>query len=82
MGWDNDRSILARPPKLPPRFSLMAGLVCIPLGAVIQGMFGGVMLGAGVGLLAAAAWDFSRLRFVAWRRGKAERRIESREGPA
>ena len=80
MSGGNDSSILTRPPKLPPAFSLMLGLVCIPLGAVIRGMLGGVLIGAGVGGLAAAAWDFGRLRFVAWRRGRAERGVESREG--
>jgi hypothetical protein len=59
-----------------PAFSLMLGLVGIPLGAAIQGMLGGVLIGAGVGGLAAAAWDFGRLRFVAWRRGRAERRVD------
>jgi hypothetical protein len=77
MGGNNDSSILSRPPKLPPAFSLVLGLVCIPLGVVIQGMPGGVLVGAGVGGLVMAAWDFSRLRFVAWRRAKAERAARS-----
>jgi hypothetical protein len=82
MSGDNDSSILTRPPKLPPAFSLIVGLVCIPLGAVIQGMAGGVLIGVGVGALAMAAWDFGRLRFVTWRRGRTERGTESREGRA
>jgi hypothetical protein len=52
------------------------GLVCIPLGALIQGMLGGVLIGGGVGALMMATWDFGRLRFAAWRRGKAERHSE------
>jgi hypothetical protein len=80
MSVDNDSSILTRPRKLRPAVALMLGLVLIPLGAVIQGMLGGVLVGVGVGALVSAAWDFGRLRFVAWRRGRAERRVESREG--
>jgi hypothetical protein len=56
------------------------GLICIPLGALIQTMLGGVLVGAGVGALAMAAWDFGRLRFVAWRRRKVQRGVESHEG--
>lgn len=65
-------SILDRPPRIPPTHSLAAGLALTPVGAAIQGLPGGILLGVGVGLLITAAWDFGRLRFVAWRRGKAE----------
>ena len=82
MSGDNDKSILTRPPKLRPAESLMLALVCIPLGLVIQGMMGGVLVGAGVGALIMAAWDFGRLRFVAWRRARAERGVASRNGGA
>ena len=62
-------SILSRPPKLLPAHSLTAGVVLIPVGAMIQGMAGGILLGGGIGMLVMAAWDFGRLRFVAcWRR--------------
>ena len=73
MSGNNDGSILTRPPKLPPAVSLVVGLVCVPLGALIQGMPGGILVGGGVGALVMAAWDFGRLRFVAWRRANAER---------
>jgi hypothetical protein len=79
MSGDNYSSIFTRPPKLPPAVSLMLGFVCIPLGAVIQDTVGGVLVGGGVGALATAAWDFGRIRFVAWRRGRAKRGVESRE---
>ena len=72
-------SILTRPPKLPPAYSLTLALVCIPVGVVIHGMLGGVLIGAGIGGLLAAAWDFGRLRFVAWRSGRGNHEIESRE---
>ena len=47
-------TILTRPPKLPPLVSLVVGLICIPLGATIQGMLGGVLLGGGIGALLCA----------------------------
>jgi hypothetical protein len=66
-------SILSRPAKIPPTTSLVIALGLIPLGAVIQGIAGGVLLGVGVGLLLTAAWDFGRLRFVGWWRSRANR---------
>jgi hypothetical protein len=80
MSGNNDRSILTRPPKLPPGLSLILGLAMIPPGVVIQGMPGGILVGGGVGFLLMSAWDFGRLRFVAWRRGRAERAVEARAG--
>ena len=82
MNGNNDRSILTRPPKWPPTVSLALGLVCIPHGALIQGLPGGILVGVGIGTLVTAAWDFSRLRFVAWRRGRAQRGGVPREGRA
>jgi hypothetical protein len=75
-------SILSRPPKISPTKSLVIGLVLIPLGAVIQGLPGGVLLGIGLGLLLTAAWDFGRLRFMAWWRGRQSRKErDSSEAP-
>ena len=82
MSGNNDNSIFTRPPKWPPGVSLVIGLICIPLGALIQGMLGGVLVGAGVGALIAAAWDFGRLRFVTWRRKVAVRSDGSDESGA
>jgi hypothetical protein len=66
-------SILSRPPKLRPSVSLALGFGCIPLGLAIQGAIGGGLIGGGVGAILMAAWDFGRLRFVAWRQAQAER---------
>jgi hypothetical protein len=74
-------SILSRPPKFPPAHSLGLGVVLIPVGTWIQGMPGGILLGVGIGLLIMAAWDFTRLRCVAWWRRRAERAELASERP-
>lgn len=70
MGATSDNSFLTRPPKLSPSVAIMLGLVCIPLGFVLKGGIGGGLIGGGTGAILMGLWDFSRLRYVAWRRSR------------
>ncbi len=78
MSGSSDNSFLSRPPKLPPLLSLFLGAISIPLGLALQGGIGGGLLGGGIACLLMAVWDFSRLRFVAWRRVRVARAAADR----
>ena len=75
-------TFLSRPPKLAPLVSLVIGIVWIPLGLIIKGTIGGGLVGGGIGFLLMAGWDFSRLRFVAWRRAHPLRKSAEENGPS
>jgi hypothetical protein len=46
------------------------GLVLIPIGFALRGATGGALEGGGIALLLMGVWDFTRLRYVAWRQSR------------
>jgi hypothetical protein len=75
MGATSGDSFFSRPPKLAPPVAIMLGVICIPLGCVLGGGVGGGLVGGGIGSLLMGIWDFSRLRYVAWRRFRMAARV-------
>ena len=67
------RSLLTRPDKVPPLFSLIVGIVLFPVSFVALGenspqgrLVAGGLLGGGIGLLIVSAWDAGRRRLARW----------------
>jgi len=83
MGATTDDSFLSRPPKLSPPVAIVLGVFCIPLGFILKGSVGGALVGGGIGAILMGVWDFSRLRYIAWRRSRGfQRHVEAAEDRA
>jgi hypothetical protein len=63
-------SFLSRPAKISPLISCGLGLVLIPIGYALRGAIGGALEGGGIALVLMGVWDFTRLRYVAWRQSR------------
>ena len=57
----SDPGFLRRPPLIPPLVAFLIGIVCVPLGASIQGAVGGGLVGGGIVLILGAIWDTLRI---------------------
>ena len=82
MGATSGDSFLSRPPKMSPPVAILLGVLFIPLGFVLKGGIGGGLVGGGIGAILMGIWDFSRLRYVAWRRSKHPADGKAEQGSA
>jgi len=63
-------SILSRPAKISPIISFGLGLVLVPFVFALRGAISGALEGGGAALLLMGVWDFTQLRYVAWRQSR------------